>query len=203
MAIACLRLLTFGPVFDPVCNLPCLYSCITLPTFFWALVFLPELLFLVGNVASYNARLPRVGVCFVKGDGDRLGLLLLRGECPFAELAVFDATFDGFVAFESSGVVDFARIGILEGPLHLGPIYGARDLRFAQRTIVGPAQFVPVLLEYEGCNAATGIQIDRRGPSSRKIGAPGRQTEDQQCREFSHAGSISSLAVRVPRLGYE
>ena len=39
MAIACLRLLTFGPLPGPglpLWSVPALYSDITLPTFFWA-----------------------------------------------------------------------------------------------------------------------------------------------------------------------
>jgi hypothetical protein len=32
MAIACLRDLTFGPSFEPLCNLPCLNSCMVLAT---------------------------------------------------------------------------------------------------------------------------------------------------------------------------
>lgn len=33
IAMACLRLLTTGPVFEPECSLPALYSCMTFETF--------------------------------------------------------------------------------------------------------------------------------------------------------------------------
>ena len=44
IAKACFWLFTTGPLFEPECSLPALYSPITLPTFFWPLVIMVKLL---------------------------------------------------------------------------------------------------------------------------------------------------------------